>query len=71
MNEEQIDEWRRARFISWWAWIAQRGSKDIASPQDLLPLPGDEEKVNDIRREDFDELFEKVKAVWTPPLERE
>jgi len=72
MNEENVEHWRKIRFVAWWSWVAQRGSKDIPSPQDLKELPGDEKVVGEeVKREDYDDIFKTLSTTWKPPLSPE
>jgi hypothetical protein len=66
LREEDTEQWRHARYVAWAAIIAQRGSKDLASPKDLFKLPGDNDEIN-IKREDFDEVFKLANEKWTQP----
>lgn len=54
--------------MAWAALVAQRGSKEVGMPKDLMPLPGDDEAIRkEVKREDYEELFEHLNKTWKPP----
>jgi hypothetical protein len=72
MNEDNVEQWKHTRYVAWAALVAQRGSKEIGMPRDLLPLPGDEEvEKKEVKREDYAGLFEHLNSTWTPPSSHE
>lgn len=55
-----------SRFVGWSAWVAQRGSEDVESPMEWLPLPGDDREPQKVDMDKIAQAFEQAKK-WMQP----
>jgi hypothetical protein len=61
MDEQEVEEWRKVRWLGWIAMVSERGASKIPSPKALMKLPGDDDERNNVKREDFEHLFDLLK----------
>lgn len=67
LNEEGLEDWRRMRYLAWYTIVSQRGTKDFPTLEEFVDP---QVKKTEVKREDYDEIFERLKS-WTPPLSPE